>query len=64
MAIPPERQAETYIYMAADPAVQAVPVNYWDENNRHVRASQNVYNRETWRRLWRESERIAGITGL
>jgi NAD(P)-dependent dehydrogenase (short-subunit alcohol dehydrogenase family) len=61
MSITPERQAETYVYLAADPEVQNITGGYWDENNRQVRSNQNSYNRETWKRLWDASERLAGI---
>ncbi len=61
MSMTPERQAETYIYLAADPALQAVTGGYWDENNRQVRSNKNSYNRETWKRLWDETARLAGI---
>jgi NAD(P)-dependent dehydrogenase (short-subunit alcohol dehydrogenase family) len=63
MAITPERQAETYVYLAADPAVANISGGYWDENNRQVRSNRSSYNRETWKRLWRESERLAGLSG-
>jgi len=63
MSITPERQAETYVYLAADPAVENITGGYWDENNRQVSSSRNSYNRETWKRLWQESERMAGIRG-
>jgi NAD(P)-dependent dehydrogenase (short-subunit alcohol dehydrogenase family) len=61
MSITPERQAETYVYLAADPEVQNITGGYWDENNQQVRSNQNSYNRETWKRLWAASERLAGI---
>jgi NAD(P)-dependent dehydrogenase (short-subunit alcohol dehydrogenase family) len=61
MSITPERQAETYVYLAADPAVQNVTGCYWDEHNRQVRSNGKSYNRKTWDRLWRETERLAGI---
>jgi hypothetical protein len=61
MSITPERQAETYVYLAADPAVQNVTGGYWDEHNRQVRSNGKSYNRKTWDRLWRETERLAGI---
>lgn len=60
-AITPERQAETYVYLAADPAVEGVTGGYWDENNKQVRSNANSYKRETWQRLWNESERLAGL---
>lgn len=63
MSITAERQAETYVYLAADPAVQDVSGSYWDENNHPVRSNSKSYNQETWKRLWIESERMAGIDG-
>lgn len=62
MSITPERQAETYVYLAAAPSIQEITGGYWDENNRQVRSSRNSYNRETWEKLWHETERLAGIT--
>ncbi len=61
MAITPERQAETYVYLAADPAVQEVTGGYWDENNLQVRSNAKSYNRATWKKLWDASRRMAGI---
>jgi len=60
-AITPERQAETYLYLAADPAVEGVTGGYWDENNKQVRSNANSYRRETWQRLWEATERLAGL---
>lgn len=64
MSITPEQQAETYVYLAADPEVQEISGGYWDENNKQVRSNQNSYNRETWKRLWDESEKLAGMKNL
>lgn len=61
MAITPERQAETYVYLAADPAVEKISGGYWDENNRQVRSNAKSYNRETWKRLWEVSSKLTGI---
>jgi NAD(P)-dependent dehydrogenase (short-subunit alcohol dehydrogenase family) len=61
LSITPERQAETYVYLAADPAVEQTTGGYWDEHNRQVRSNKNSYNHETWKRLWSETERLAGI---
>ncbi len=63
MAITPERQAETYVYLAADPAVQDISGAYWDENNQQVRSNAKSYNRDTWKRLWDVSCRMAGVEG-
>lgn len=61
MAVTPERQAETYVYLAADPAVADISGGYWDENNRQVRSNGKSYNRDTWQRLWDVSARLAGL---
>lgn len=61
MAITPERQAETYVYLAADPPLQDVTGGYWNENNKQVRSNSNSYQRETWKRLWDVSSRMTGI---
>lgn len=60
-AITPERQAETYVYLAADAAVESVSGRYWDENNRQVRSNKASYNRETWKKLWAVTAKMAGI---
>lgn len=61
MSITPERQAETYVYLAADPAVGNITGGYWDENNRQVSSNRNSYNKDTWKQLWNETEQLAGI---
>ena len=61
MSITAERQAETYVYLAADPAAANITGAYWDENNRQVRSNQNSYNHETWKRLWEVSAQLVGI---
>jgi len=61
MAITPEQQANTYVYLAADPAVQNITGGYYDENNRQVRSNKNSYQRETWNKLWQVSEKLAGL---
>jgi NAD(P)-dependent dehydrogenase (short-subunit alcohol dehydrogenase family) len=40
MSITPQRQAETYVFLAADPVGQQVSGGYWDENNRQVRSNK------------------------
>jgi NAD(P)-dependent dehydrogenase (short-subunit alcohol dehydrogenase family) len=61
MSITPERQAQTYVYLAADPAVENITGGYWDERNQQVRSNRNSYHRDTWKRLWLETARMAGI---
>jgi len=63
MSITPERQAETYVYLAADSAVQNISGGYWDENNQQVRSNAKSYNRETWKKLWEASSRMTGLSG-
>jgi NAD(P)-dependent dehydrogenase (short-subunit alcohol dehydrogenase family) len=61
MGITPERQAETYVYLAASPEVEGITGGYWDENNHQVRSNTNSYKRDTWKRLWDVSEKLAGL---
>ncbi|NTV37292.1 MAG: SDR family oxidoreductase [Anaerolineaceae bacterium] len=58
MSITPEQQAETYVFLAADPAVNDVSGGYWDENNHQVRSNAKSYNRETWEKLWQATEKL------
>ena len=60
MAITPQCHAETYVYLAADPGLQNTTGGYWDENNRAVCSNPKSYHRETWKRLWNETERLVG----
>jgi NAD(P)-dependent dehydrogenase (short-subunit alcohol dehydrogenase family) len=62
MSITPEQQAHTYVYLAADPDVEQITGGYWDENNKQVRSSQNSYNKETWKKLWDGTSRLAGLS--
>lgn len=61
MSITPEKQAETYTYLAADPAVEKISGGYWDENNHQVKSSPKSYNRDTWKRLWEVTAKMAGV---
>ncbi len=62
MSITPAQQAETYTYLAADPAVETITGGYWDEHNQQVRSNANSYNKNTQKRLWQVSEWLAGLT--
>jgi NAD(P)-dependent dehydrogenase (short-subunit alcohol dehydrogenase family) len=64
MSITPERQAETYTFLAADPSAQAVTGGYWDENNQQVHSNKNSYNKETQRRLWQVSEKLCSLSQM
>lgn len=51
-ALTPEKMAETYVWLAADPALNDVTGGYWDAPNTPVKANKNAYDRETQQRLW------------
>jgi NAD(P)-dependent dehydrogenase (short-subunit alcohol dehydrogenase family) len=61
MAITPERQAETYVFLASDPELEKVTGGYWDENNKQVNSSKNSYNQATRQKLREVTEKMAGI---
>jgi NAD(P)-dependent dehydrogenase (short-subunit alcohol dehydrogenase family) len=61
MSITPERQAETYVFLAAGTEVQDINGGLWDENNRQVRSNKHSYCRETWQKLWQVSEQLGHI---
>ncbi len=62
MAITPEKQAETYVFLAADPSVEGISGKYWDENNKPVRSNANSYNYLTQKKLWEISASMTGLT--
>ena len=51
-ALTPEKMAETYVWLAADPALQDVTGGYWDAPDTPAKANKNAYNKETWKKLW------------
>jgi NAD(P)-dependent dehydrogenase (short-subunit alcohol dehydrogenase family) len=51
-AIAPEKMAETYTWLAADPALATVTGGYWDAPQVAVRANKHAYHKETQRKLW------------
>jgi NAD(P)-dependent dehydrogenase (short-subunit alcohol dehydrogenase family) len=55
-ALTPEKMAETYVWLAADPAVQEMTGGYWDAPNTPVKANRHAYNRDKQRRLWQATE--------
>lgn len=60
-SISPERQAETYVFLAADPMGQQISGGYWDENNRQVRSNKLSYDQDLQEKLWKISENMAEI---
>ena len=63
-ALTPEKMAETYVWLAADPAMQNVTGGYWDAPNVPAKANNNAYNKETWKKLWEATESLAKVTVL
>jgi NAD(P)-dependent dehydrogenase (short-subunit alcohol dehydrogenase family) len=55
-ALTPEKMAETYVWLAADPALQDVTGGYWDAPNVPVKANKHAYNRERQKRLWQVTQ--------
>jgi NAD(P)-dependent dehydrogenase (short-subunit alcohol dehydrogenase family) len=60
-ALTPEKMAETYTWLAADPALNDVTGGYWDAPNTPVKANKNAYNHETQKRLWEVTSELARI---
>ena len=63
MAITPEQQAGTYVYLAADNEAGQITGGYWDEHNHQVKANRSAYNQETWKRLWDVTAQMGGVNG-
>lgn len=59
-AIPPDKGAETSVYLATSPEVEGVTGQYFDKK-KAVEPARQAREMETARRLWEESERIAGM---
>jgi NAD(P)-dependent dehydrogenase (short-subunit alcohol dehydrogenase family) len=57
----PEKMAETYLWLAADPLAASQTGGYWDAPNVEVKANKNAYNRETQKRLWEVSAKLTGV---
>ena len=57
-ALTPEKMAETYVWLAADPSLKDVTGGYWDAPNIPVKANKNAYNRETQQRLWNSTKQF------
>lgn len=60
-ALTPEKMAETYVWLAADPAVATTTGGYFDGPNLPVKANKNAYNRETQKRLWDVTEKMLKV---
>lgn len=62
-AITPEKMAETYVWLAADPSLENVTGGYWDAPNVPAKANKRAYNPKTQKQLWEVSEKLANING-
>jgi NAD(P)-dependent dehydrogenase (short-subunit alcohol dehydrogenase family) len=60
-SLPPEKMAETYVWLSADPLSIEQTGGYWDGPNLPVKANQKAYNRETQQRLWAVSEELTKV---
>jgi len=60
-ALTPEKMAETYVWLAAEPALTDVTGGYWDAPNTPVKANKNAYNRETQKRVWDVTAKLARL---
>lgn len=63
MSTTPADMAKTYVWLAASPETERVTGQYFDENNRPVKAYKNAYDEATWKRLWEVSEALTGLNG-
>ena len=52
LSMTPEKMAETYVWLAADPIGEQKTGCYWDAPGIEVKANKKAYNKETQKRLW------------
>jgi NAD(P)-dependent dehydrogenase (short-subunit alcohol dehydrogenase family) len=57
----PEKMAETYVWLAADPIGEKQTGGYWDAPGIAVKANKNAYNKETQERLWAISRLLSKV---
>ncbi len=60
-ALTPEKMAETYVWLAADPSLDDVTGGYWDAPNVAVKANKNAYDHESQKHLWEITRELAHI---
>lgn len=60
-ALEPEAMAETYVYLAANPALTTVTGKYFNEKNEAVSSSRKSMDRAVWARLWEISEQLTRL---
>jgi NAD(P)-dependent dehydrogenase (short-subunit alcohol dehydrogenase family) len=52
LSMTPEKMAETYVWLAADPTGEQQTGCYWDAPGIEVKSNKKAYNKETQKRLW------------
>ncbi|NTU74939.1 MAG: hypothetical protein HGA86_02330 [Anaerolineaceae bacterium] len=57
----PETMAETYLWLAADPALEGQTGGYCDAPGVAVKANKNAYRQQTQKHLWDVSAQITGV---
>ena len=57
----PEKMAETYVWLAADPIGEKQTGGYWEAPGIAVKANKNAYNKETQERLWAISRLLSKV---
>jgi NAD(P)-dependent dehydrogenase (short-subunit alcohol dehydrogenase family) len=60
-AMTPEKMAETYVWLAADPVGEQQTGGYWDAPNMKAKANKNAYDTETQKRLSAISALLIGV---
>jgi len=60
-SITPEKMAETYVWLAADPIAEQQTGGYWDAPGTAVKANKNTYKKETQKALWDISAELTGV---
>jgi hypothetical protein len=60
-SITPEKMAETYVWLAADPIAEQQTGGYWDAPGVAVKANKNTYKKETQKALWDISAELTGV---
>lgn len=60
-SIMPEKMAETYVWLAADPQGEQQTGGYWDAPGIAVKANGNAYKKETQKALWDISAELTGV---
>lgn len=61
-AVPPEKLAETYVWLATAPELEDVSGGYFDEHNSVVKSPRSTYEPEACARLWKLSEEMTGLS--